>query len=302
MDPRITLRKLEIFELVAELESVSRAADRLWLAQPVVSTHIRSLEEKLGVTLFERRARRMELTEAGPVVHLWAADVLRLPAEASRSLAGLLDGSIGGIAFGASISIGCYELPPVLADFRRDRPEVTLNLEIDDYWKVLDGVKSSVLDFGVVCSPRDPASPPLLSEPIGSDKMVAVAMPGVGTDGRAMSKEEFSALPFIEVAGNASMNRELDRAGIRPQEISLGFDHPEAVKTAVSCGLGVSVLFRSSVAGPLREGSLREIEIEGVDMALGVYLVHSVDKVPAPAQLELMKQIRELFASPSAIA
>lgn len=300
MDTRITLRKLEIFELVVELESVSHAADKLWLAQPVVTSHIRSLEEKLGVTLFKRQARRMELTEAGAAVHVWAADVLRRTAEVTRDLDGLADGSRGSIALGASFTIGSYALPPLLSSFRRERPSVAVKLDVADYRKVIADVESSANDFGVVASPGNPASRRLVSERIGSDPMVAIApVDGEPREG-VLTREEFSRLPFIEIASHAAMDRELDRAGIRPQEITIDLGHPEAVKRAVMEGLGVSVLFRSAVANELEAGTLREIEIEGVDLALDVYIVHRDGKQFAPAHEELLELVRAHFVSPVA--
>jgi DNA-binding transcriptional LysR family regulator len=297
LDTRITLRKLEIFELVVELESVSHAADKLWLAQPVVTSHIRSLEEKLGVTLFKRQARRMELTEAGAAVHVWAADVLRRTAEVTRDLEGLADGSRGSIALGASISIGSYALPPLLSSFRRERPSVTVKLDVTDYRKVIAAVESSASDFGVVASPGNPAGRRLHSERIGSDEMVAIAPVDGVVERSTVSREEFTELPFIQIASHAAMDRELDRAGIRPREVTIDLGHPEAVKRAVMDGLGVSVLFRSAVVNELEAGTLREIEIEDLDIALDVYIVHRDGKQFASAHEELLERIRKYFSS-----
>lgn len=297
MDTRITLRKLEIFELVVELESVSHAADKLWLAQPVVTSHIRSLEEKLGVTLFKRQARRMELTEAGVAVHIWAADVLRRTAEVTRDLEGLADGSRGSISVGASFTIGSYALPPVLAAFRRDRPQVAVKLDVADYRKVITEVEASIYDFGVIAAPGNPASRRVISERIGSDPMVAIASPGSGLGNSVLTREEFADLPFIEIARHAAMDRELDRAGIRPHEITLDLGHPEAVKRAVQEGLGVSVLFRSAVVNELEAGTLHEVEIEEVDIALDVFVVYREGKQFAIAHRDLLETIRAHFAS-----
>jgi DNA-binding transcriptional LysR family regulator len=280
---------------VVELESVSHAADKLWLAQPVVTSHVRSLEEKLGVTLFRRQARRMELTEAGAAVHIWAADVLRRTAEVTRDLDGLADGSRGSITVGASISIGSYALPPMLSAFRRERPSITLKLDVTDYRKVIEDVESSVNDFGVVASPANPASRRLISELIGSDKMVAIAAVDGGPPESKLTREQFTQLPFIEIASHAAMDRELDRAGIRPHQLVIDLGHPEAVKRAVKDDLGVSVLFRSAVAAELEAGTLRELEIEDVDLSLGVYIVYREGKQLAPVHQELLVRIREHF-------
>ena len=72
MDTRVTLTKLEVFSLVVELGGVSRAAEHLYVSQPVVSAHVRSLEERVGARLFYREGHHLVLTEAGRAVHGWA--------------------------------------------------------------------------------------------------------------------------------------------------------------------------------------------------------------------------------------
>jgi DNA-binding transcriptional LysR family regulator len=215
----------------------------------------------------------------------------------SRDLEGLADGSRGSVAVSASISIGSYALPPMLSAFRRERPEVAVKLDVADYRKAIGEVESSACDFGVVAAPTNPSSRGIVSERIGSDAMVAVAAPDGEPEASTLTKEEFSRLPFIEIARHAAMDRELDRAGIRPREVTLDLGHPEAVKCAVREGIGVSVLFRTAVATELEAGTLRTLEIEGVDLALDVYLVYREGKQFAPAHADLMDRIRALFAA-----
>ena len=64
LDSRVTLHKLEVFSLVVELGGVSRAAEQLFVSQPVVTAHIRSLEQRVGARLFYREGRNLRLTES----------------------------------------------------------------------------------------------------------------------------------------------------------------------------------------------------------------------------------------------
>jgi DNA-binding transcriptional LysR family regulator len=228
--------------------------------------------------------------------------VLRRTAEVTRDLEGLADGTRGSITLGASISIGSYALPPVLSAFQRERPSITLKLDVTDYRKVIEDVESSVNDFGVVASPANPASRRLVSQLIGSDEMVAIAAVDGGPESSTLTREEFTELPFIEIASHAAMDRELDRAGIRPHQLVIDLGHPEAVKCAVKEDLGVSVLFRSAVAAELEAGTLRELQIEDVELALGVYVVYRHAKQLAPVHEELLARIREYFTTPALAA
>jgi DNA-binding transcriptional LysR family regulator len=73
-----SLYELEIFQTVAQEESISRAAERLYLTQPAVSQHVRALEDDLGIRLFERGPRGVTLTPSGKVLRDYARCLLRL--------------------------------------------------------------------------------------------------------------------------------------------------------------------------------------------------------------------------------
>jgi DNA-binding transcriptional ArsR family regulator len=76
---QITLQKLEVFHLVVRLGGVTRAAERLGIAQPAVTSHLRSLEDKVGATLLRRDGRNLVLTETGERIHTWAVEVIAAP-------------------------------------------------------------------------------------------------------------------------------------------------------------------------------------------------------------------------------
>src|SRR5580698_19292 len=100
-DPYFTLQKLEVFCLFVDLQSVTRASERLCVAQPVVTAHLRGLETKLGVTLVKRVGRNIGLTEAGERVYKWANDVVMRTREMERELSGMEDGVAGSAVLAA---------------------------------------------------------------------------------------------------------------------------------------------------------------------------------------------------------
>ena len=159
LDPRISLRKLEVFSLVVQLGGVSRAAEHLYVAQPVVSAHIRSLEERLQTKLFYREGRQMRLTESGQAVYSWAEDLLTKTRTPRSSPSGLSDGRRGTVVFGASMSIGSYRLPSILADFRETHPGVDLILGISDTEHAIEDTRTGEFDFSVVISGSSSSCP-----------------------------------------------------------------------------------------------------------------------------------------------
>jgi DNA-binding transcriptional LysR family regulator len=299
IDTRITLQKLEIFECVVELGSVTRAAERLFVAQPVVTAHIRSLESRLGARLFYREGRRIQLTEAGRAVHLWASDLLRRTRELDRHLETLSDGRHGTIAVGASMAVGGYLLPPVLAAFRRERPFVEIRLNILDSEHAIADTLAAESDFAVVFCESDPTSDALLAELIGVEELVLVAAPAFDVPDR-ICVDELARLPFVEVprglVRRRFVERELLRFGISERSIAIECGHAEAMKHVTREGLGVALLSRGSVAESIARGELREIAIEGLELGAPIYLVRRKDKVLTALHDELVAAIRALFA------
>lgn len=117
----INLKQLEVFVTTAEYGSFTRAADTLYLSQSTVSSHIRSLEETLGVLLFDRAARRrVALTEAGKRIYPTAREIV----DRCRALQSNLPEREGNLlTVGASTVPAQYLIPRLLADFSRQRPD-----------------------------------------------------------------------------------------------------------------------------------------------------------------------------------
>ena len=300
IDRRITLHKLEVFELVVELGGVSRAADRLYVAQPVVTAHIRSLEERLGTELFYREGGRMHLTEGGRAAHAWASDVLRRTRELSRHLDGLSDGTQGSVVLGASMSIGSYSLPPLLSRFRRERPLVDIVLNILDTEHAIADTEAGENDFAVVIGEADPVSRGLRVEKLGEDELVVVAAADGEPAESRITRSQLATLSFVDapqkLLRRQFVDRQLQQIGIRDRRVSIELGHPEAMKRATAAGLGVTVLFRSAVRAELASGQLREIEVEGVRLSGPIYLIYRKDKLFSAVHRALIEAIRDEFA------
>src|SRR4051794_11136472 len=97
------LRHLRYFVAIAEERSISRAAERLWIAQPGLSTQVRRLEAELGIQLFHRHTRGVDLTPAGEVF-LERARIALAAAEEARTIgADLGSGLVGTVRLGISV-------------------------------------------------------------------------------------------------------------------------------------------------------------------------------------------------------
>jgi DNA-binding transcriptional LysR family regulator len=296
IDTRISLRKLEVLAAVVQMGGVGKAADHLFVAQPVVTAHIRSLQERLGSQLFYREGRQMHLTEAGAAVHTWAQEVLVRTRELERYLDGLRDGQQGMVVMGASMSIGSYRLPPVLSSFRAGHPRVEVRLGISDTEHAVEDTRSGAFDFAVVVATTSTDAPGLDAEEIGGDEIVLVAAPGSEWGSRSLELEDLKAVPFIEapegIIRRTFVDRELRALGIVERNVILQLGHPEAMKRATREGLGVAFLFRSAVQEELQAGTLCELSVAGVEMTVPVFLIARKGKTFSPVHHALIDDIR----------
>jgi DNA-binding transcriptional LysR family regulator len=296
MDTRISLQKLEIFCLVVELEGVGRAADHLFVSQPVVTAHLRTLQQRLGAKLFERQGRGMRLTEAGEVAYKWAKDVLTRSEEVSREIAGLAEGDGGQAVVAASMTLGSYVIPPVLSRFRREHPRARITLLIFDPERAMEAIETGTCDLAVVVTDAPLAPDAFNSQIIAHEELVLVAAVDAAVPSH-ITPDELERLPFVCSPGGLARRRFIDRAlagvGVTKRDVAIELGHPEAMKRATRDGLGVAMLFRSSVNEELEAGLLREVAIEGYQHSVPVRLVHRAAKRLSPLQETLASVLTE---------
>jgi LysR family transcriptional regulator, low CO2-responsive transcriptional regulator len=297
LDSRITLQKLEVFCTVVEFGSVRAAADHLYVSQPVVTTHIRSLEERLGAALFYREGRRLRLTEAGQTVHSWARDVLTSGRDLARRLDGLSSGSEGDVVVGASMSIGSYVLPAVLARFKREQADAGIKLTILDSDRAILATEAGECDFSVVLIDEEPRSRSIKGEHLGEEELIVIAAPDGEPRSDLISTAELGSLTFVEapkeMIRHAIVDRQLRKVGVSNRLVGIECGHPEAMKRAVQSGLGVTLLFRTTVQDELASGELREIKLADASFSIPFYLIYHKAKLFSALQRALMDVIRQ---------
>src|SRR5688572_13998831 len=168
--------RLRLLVEIGRQGSVSAAARAIGIGQPTASEHLRTLERAAGQRLVERNGRGSTLTEAGAVLALHAGQALQTlhaGEEELRRLSGLESGTIH---IGASTTPGVYLLPDTLGCFRRDHPNVTVEVEIASTGEILDRLLAGRVQLALV-GESDPDER-IEVEPFLSDEIVGVAKPG----------------------------------------------------------------------------------------------------------------------------
>jgi len=146
---------LRYFIEVAEQGSFSRSAESLHISQPALSKAIKNMEEELGVVLFNRSTRHLQLTDDGDVFLRYARAMLAMSRDLQSSLNEGKQLKRGNISFGLPPVIGASLFPAIIADFRRTYPRVRLQL-LEEGGKVVEQqIREAKLDLGAVVLPVD---------------------------------------------------------------------------------------------------------------------------------------------------
>ena len=151
----MTLQQLSYFLAAAQHGSFSAAAESLHMAQPSLSEQIRRLEAELGVPLFARAGRRLELTEAGSLLLPEAERTLAAAKAAQESVREVRDVTGGTVAFGTFGSAHHYLLVGLISDFRAQYPNVRVRAIGQNSAEVADAIRDGHVEAGLVALPVD---------------------------------------------------------------------------------------------------------------------------------------------------
>src|ERR1700680_1768827 len=145
--------QLETFLEVARLSSFSRAAEKRFRTQPAISSQIRSLEEEVGAKLLDRSGGKVSITASGKLFQKYAEETLDARRAVLVAIAETERVPRGEIIVGANEGTCLHILPEVFAEFKKQYPDVAVNIKRADYGKILESIIDNSVDFGVLSLP-----------------------------------------------------------------------------------------------------------------------------------------------------
>ncbi len=269
------IRRLKYFIRIAELGSLTRASVALRVAQPALSRQMHLLQEELGITLFRRVLRGLELTEAGE--HLLAAirgpmQDLELAIKDTTTFASRLEGDLS-IAMPSNLPEG---VTLSFVDYMAHaHPNIRLRMMEGPTGLLLDWLNRGLVDFA------------LLEEDLHDDRhghctlfsepLVLVGAPGTGLRAdRPISFEAMARLPLILQAHTFGIRGTIDKAASRLNaklNIRLETDSVKLGKELVAKGLGCAILPLSDFRAEADDGHLEHCRIADADMRASITLI-----------------------------
>jgi DNA-binding transcriptional LysR family regulator len=233
------------------------------IGQPSASEHLRLLEAAAGQRLLERNGRGSRLTEAGRVLASSASQALATLAAGEEELHALAGLDAGTIHIGASTTPGVYLLPDTLGCFRRDHPNVAVEVEIAATGEIIERLLAGRIQVALVGETKVDERVNL--EPFLSDEIIGIAKPGLLKTRQGAAEPGALATQTLLVREAGSSTREIaDRAlgaaGVDFERI-WELDSSEAIKRAAREGLGVAFLSRYAVAEEIERGELESFRL-----------------------------------------
>jgi DNA-binding transcriptional LysR family regulator len=246
----VNLKLMHTFLLVAEHSSFCRAAEVSNRSQSAVSMQIRQLELQLGVSLFHRTTRRVQLTREGELLLVCARRAVAELQTGLRQIKDAVDIQRGRLTLACVPTLAATRLPEILATFQKSYPGFTAHVRELTSTEMLDCIRRQDVDFGI--GPRTPnAAPELHFEPILLDEMYALIPTSIDVVEReTISLLELSHMPTLVLTGTSSMPGLLDKAQ-KAAGVTLNIKYEvQQVQTQIAmatAGLGAAILPRIAI-------------------------------------------------------
>ena len=277
----MTIRHLKTFCAVCEEGGITRAAEKLCVAQPSVSQTVSELERYYGVSLFDRVGRRLVLTPEGERLRVKAQEAIASFSEFEEAARDTKARHI--IRIGSSVTAGQMVLPRLITAIETTLDRAECRAIADSAAAVEQLVEEGSLDFALV---EGSVSRALAAEAVFSDRLMAVCSAGMKIK-NTLSPAELVSLPLLlRRRGSASrdlLDERLSALGLKAQP-KLSSSSNSVLLAAAREGLGVAVLPEALVVAELAAGRLKEVRIQGLELSRRWFAVRRQDKKFTPVQ------------------
>ncbi len=297
------LRQLKTFICVAESGSLSRASDRLRIAQPALSRQIKLLEHQVGVPLFDRHIRGMELTEAGSDLLRRVSGVVRQLETTMQDIQSTHSEISGNVALALMPTIAMVIASRIVARVSEELPQVSLRIREGYSVDIIEWMQRGDVDISFLYGPASDLH--LRCRDLLREELVFISPPGVlNRKDKLISFDRVATLPLVVPGRRYALRRLLETnaksAGVT-LTIAYEVDSYFATKSMVMSGIGHSFLPRASVMDDIASGAMeaRSIEPDGLwrDVVLGLPQERANTRAAAAVVEILTREVSDMIES-----
>jgi DNA-binding transcriptional LysR family regulator len=285
----LNLLEMQVFVVAAETENFSEAARRLHLSQPAVSQRIHSLERHLGIRLFRRSGRSVELTDEGLALLPMARDLLATGREIEETMWALEGEVAGHVTIGCTTTAGKYGLPLLAARFNREYPMVRITIDMCQCDSVLQSLLAQ--EVQVAISDTRIVHRDIECQPFFTDQVVLIVPAGHPFAERAslavgellgqrfiMREEGCSTWEMVE-QGLAEHHVHVDEL-----DVVMSVGNSEAIVMAVEHGLGIAFVSRVAAIRVIESGRVVVVPVEGLNLERLLHVVRNASSSTTPGE------------------
>lgn len=276
----MNLNLLKIFYYAARFGSISAAANALFVTQPAVTKGLQRLQDFYEIKLINLFGRKLALTDAGEVLYGIAEKIFDMEQQAEEVIRDFQGRKKGHIRILSSESFGAYYLPFIIIPFGIENPQIHLCVNILPTELVLEGTAALNSDLGFISYHVEHKK--LVVREVLEDRIVVIVPPGhplsdkevvepLDLDGQAIIMHEKGSAPqriIDELIGRYHLTI------TAPLELSSN----EAIKRAVSGGLGISIVSRNAAGEEIDSGKLVGLPLSDHTVRRKFFMVHHKDK------------------------
>jgi len=265
------IKQLTYFLAIAEEGNISKAANRLHMAQPPLSQQLKLLEDEIGLRLFERNTRKMRITDAGQLLQNRAQQIVDLLEKTSKELRDLKEGSQGVLSIGTISSAGETLVPTIVQEFHTIYPGVDFRIKESSTFEILELVKRGVVEIGIIRTPFNLEAFDYIS--LREEPMMAGSANSLSKANKAyihLADLKEKPLLFHNRYAN-NIEEACNKAGFEPK-VKCRIDDTRTMLNWASDGMGVALIPRDMM-GLVSEDRLHFIEIKEKTLATKITVI-----------------------------
>ncbi|GIP51464.1 MULTISPECIES: cidABC operon transcriptional activator CidR [Paenibacillus] len=293
------IRQMQYLIEVARLKSFTKAASALFVTQPTISKTIKGMEEELGVVLFDRVGKRVELTDAGQLIVTQAQQIVTSFQNLTAELDDLRNLKRGHIRIGLPPMVGSSFFPRVIGQFHQRYPEITIQLFEDGAKKVESDVADGLLEVGVAVLPT--VQEGLCSFPFVEEKLNLVVHPSHPlADREQVELAELAGDGFVLFRQDFTLHdriiAECAKAGFQPHVIYESSQW-DLISEMVGVGLGITLL-PETICREIGKERVRILSLVNPVIPWKLGIIWREDRYLSFATREWIRFAQEVLTSP----
>lgn len=295
------IEELKTFIRLCEIRNFTKTAESLSMSQPTVSLHIKNLEDEFQTQLIQRNSKQLNITPTGEILLECAKQITQLLEQTKQDIFEHHHKILGHLTIGASFTIGEYILPQLLAEIKKDYPNINLEVIIGNTDEIVEYVKLFKVDIGLIEGSTDEKS--LYIYPFKQDELVVIA-----PIRHPLAKKETIIISDLHneqwvaredgSGTRANLNHFLHSNGLKVKSITT-ISSNQGVKELVRNGIGLSLLSKSVIEQDLKLGDIVILPLQNIKITRTFSYIYSPIMVKKSNVEIFIKTINDKWNYPS---